>query len=323
MPASRLTPHASPQDRPPAILLMGPTASGKTGIALELARRLPVEIISVDSALVYRDMNIGTAKPDLDTRLQVRHHLIDVIEPTQNYSAAQFHDDALEIMADVVERGRVPLLTGGTMLYFKALREGLSDLPAANADTRRVIDAMAADAGWPAIHRELERIDPATALRLDPNDSQRIQRAMEVFYLTGKPMSELIATDKPAELPYRLISLALVPGERSVLHQRIAERFEHMLELGLVNEVRELRENYDLKPNLPSMRCVGYRQVWQYLDGEFGLGTLREKAVAATRQLAKRQLTWLRATQNVREFDCLAEDLHEQIEAWLPEQLGR
>ena len=307
---------------PPAILLMGPTASGKSGVALELSRRLPVEIISVDSALVYRDMDIGTAKPDRETRSQVRHHLIDVIEPTANYSAAQFRDDALEIMADIVERGRVPLLTGGTMLYFKALREGLSDLPAANEDTRLVIDAMAADVGWPAIHRELERIDPVTAQRLDPNDSQRIQRAMEIFYLSGKTMSELIATGKPAELPYRLISLALVPDDRSELHQRIADRFELMLELGLINEVSELRDKYNLKPGLPSMRCVGYRQTWQYLDGEFSLGTLREKAIAATRQLAKRQLTWLRSTSDVREFDCLADDLQEQIEAWLPEQLN-
>jgi tRNA dimethylallyltransferase len=302
---------------------MGPTASGKTGATLELARRFPIEIVSVDSALVYRHMDIGTAKPDLDTRLTAPHHLIDIIDPTENYSAAQFRNDALKVMVDIVARGRVPVLTGGTMLYFKALREGLSDLPAANEDTRQVIDAMAADVGWPAIHRELERIDPATAQRLDPNDSQRIQRAMEIFYLTGRPMSELIATGKPAELPYRLISLALVPGERSVLHLRIADRFELMLELGLINEVRQLRENYDLKPDLPSMRCVGYRQVWQYLDGEYGLGVLREKAVAATRQLAKRQMTWLRATPDVREFDCLAEDLHEQIGAWLPEQLAR
>lgn len=302
---------------------MGPTASGKTGVALQLARHFPVEIVSVDSALVYRHMDIGTAKPDLDTRRRVRHHLIDVIDPTENYSAAQFRNDALEVMDDIVARDRVPLLTGGTMLYFKALREGLSDLPAANEDTRQVIDTMATEVGWPAIHRELERIDPATAQRLDPNDSQRIQRAMEIFYLAGRPMSELIAMGRPAELPYRLISLALVPGERSVLHQRIADRFELMLELGLINEVRELRENYDLKPDLPSMRCVGYRQIWQFLDGEFGLGALREKAVAATRQLAKRQLTWLRATKDVREFDCLAGDLQEQVEAWLPAQLAR
>ena len=306
-----------------AILLMGPTAGGKSEVALELARRFPVEIVSVDSALVYRHMDIGTAKPDPDTRQKVRHHLIDIIDPTESYSAAQFRDDALEVMAEIFARGRVPLLTGGTMLYFKALREGLSDLPAANEATRSVIDAMAADVGWPAMHRELKRVDPVTAQRLDPNDSQRIQRAMEIFYLTGKPMSELIATREPAELPYRLISLALVPGERSALHQRIADRFELMLELGLINEVRELRETYDLRPGLPSMRCVGYRQVWQYLDGEYGLGELREKAVAATRQLAKRQLTWLRATKDVKEFDCLAGDLQEQIVAWLPAQLAR
>ena len=302
---------------------MGPTASGKTGVALELVRHFPVEIVSVDSALVYRHMDIGTAKPDLNTRVKARHHLIDIIDPTENYSAAQFRDDALEIMADITARNRVPLLTGGTMLYFKALREGLSDLPAANADTRTVIDAMAADIGWPAIHRELERFDSVTAQRLDPNDSQRIQRAMEIFYLTGKPMSALIATAKTAHLPYRPICLSLVPGERSVLHQRIIHRFEFMLEQGLINEVRELRETYDLKPDLPSMRCVGYRQVWQYLDGEYGLGALRDKAVAATRQLAKRQLTWLRATKVDREFDCLAEDLQEQIETWLRAQLAR
>ena len=302
---------------------MGPTASGKTGVALELARRLPVEIVSVDSAQVYRHMNIGTAKPDLDTRLRFPHHLIDVIEPNERYSAAQFRDDALEVMADIAGRERIPLLVGGTMLYFKALREGLSDLPAADPDTRMVLDAMAAETGWPAMHRELERVDPATALRLDPNDSQRIQRAMEIFYLTGSPMSELIASGKPADLPYRLIPLALVPGERRELHERIAARFEVMLELGLINEVRELRENYMLKPDLPSMRCVGYRQVWQYLDGEYTLAGLREKAVSATRQLAKRQLTWLRAMPEVKVFDCLAEDLQEQIDAWLQAQFAR
>jgi len=301
---------------------MGPTASGKTGVALELARHFPVEIVSVDSALVYRRMDIGTAKPDLATRLKVPHHLIDIIDPTESYSAAQFCDDALEAMRGIVERERVPLLTGGTMLYFKALQEGLSDLPAADADIRMVIDAMAVETGWPAIHRELERIDPATAERLDPNDAQRIQRAMEIFYLTGKPMSELIAAGRSASLPYRLIPIALIPGDRTALHQRIAARFEEMLELGLINEVRALREDYDLKPSLPSMRCVGYRQAWQYLDGEFGLGTLRDKAVAATRQLAKRQLTWLRAMQEVKAFECLDEELPEKIVGWLQKALN-
>ncbi|MEK6209126.1 MAG: tRNA (adenosine(37)-N6)-dimethylallyltransferase MiaA [Pseudomonadota bacterium] len=301
---------------------MGPTASGKTGVALELARHFPVEIVSVDSALVYRRMDIGTAKPDLATRLKVPHHLIDIIDPTESYSAAQFCDDALEAMRGIVERERVPLLTGGTMLYFKALQEGLSDLPAADADIRMVIDAMAVETGWPAIHRELERIDPATAERLDPNDAQRIQRAMEIFYLTGKPMSELIAAGRSASLPYRLIPIALIPGDRTALHQRIAARFEEMLELGLINEVRALREDYDLKPSLPSMRCVGYRQAWQYLDGEFGLGTLRDKAVAATRQLAKRQLTWLRAVQEVKAFECLDEELPEKIVGWLQKALN-
>jgi tRNA dimethylallyltransferase len=315
-------PPATSHDLPPAILLMGPTASGKTGVALELAQRLRVEIVSVDSALVYRHMDIGTAKPDADTRLSVPHHLIDIIDPTENYSAAQFCDDALEIMRDITDRGRVPLLVGGTMLYFKSLREGLSDLPAADATTRMVIDAMADDVGWPALHRELERVDPETAERLDPNDAQRIQRAMEIFYLTGKPMSALIAAGRSRPLPFRLIQAALVPADRAVLHARIAERFETMLELGLLNELKWLRENYDLQPGLPSMRCVGYRQAWQYLDGEFGLGTLREKAVAATRQLAKRQLTWLRATHQVTVFDCLEEGVSGQVGEWLEGQLA-
>ncbi len=292
---------------------MGPTASGKTGIALELARRFPVEIISVDSAQVYRHMDIGTAKPDLATRLRTPHHLVDIIEPNQRYSAARFREDALEAMRDIWSRQRVPLLVGGTMLYFKALREGLSDLPEADAQTRMVIDAMAAQTGWPALHRELQRVDPATAARLDPNDSQRIQRAMEIFYLTGRAMSELIAERGPGDLPFRLLALALVPGDRQPLHDRIASRFEAMLELGLINEVQRLREEYVLRPDLPSMRCVGYRQVWQYLEGETTLAGLRAKAVAATRQLAKRQLTWLRAMPDVVSFDCLAEDLAEQV----------
>jgi tRNA dimethylallyltransferase len=306
---------------PAAIMLMGPTASGKTGVALQLAKRLPVEIVSVDSALVYRDMDIGTAKPDLETRRQVRHHLIDIIDPTQSYSAAQFRDDALEVMQGIVARDRVPLLTGGTMLYFKALREGLSVLPGADHNARRTIDAMAAQAGWAAVHRELERVDPLTAARLDRNDAQRIQRALEIFYLTGKPMSQLIAAPNDVTLPYRILPIALVPSDRSVLHQRIAQRFERMLEMGFIDEVRELRKTYALNPALPSMRCVGYRQTWQFLDGEFELPRLREKAIAATRQLAKRQLTWLRATSGITQFDCLAADMQARIEVWLSREL--
>ena len=301
---------------------MGPTASGKTGVALELARRFPVEIISVDSAQVYRHMDIGTAKPDLATRLRFPHHLIDVIEPNERYSAARFREDALEHMRDISARGRVPLLVGGTMLYFKALREGLSDLPEADGEARAVIDGMAAEAGWPALHRELQRIDPPTAARLDPNDSQRIQRAMEVFYLTGRTMSELIAERGPADLPYRLLPVSLVPSDRAQLHERIATRFEEMLELGLINEVRKLREEYVLKPDLPSMRCVGYRQAWQYLDGEFTLSGLREKGIAATRQLAKRQLTWLRGMPDLVSFDCLATDLADQVARRVAQEIG-
>ncbi|HEX4986825.1 MAG TPA: tRNA (adenosine(37)-N6)-dimethylallyltransferase MiaA [Burkholderiales bacterium] len=301
---------------------MGPTASGKTGVALELARRFPVEIVSVDSAQVYRHMDIGTAKPDLATRLRFPHHMVDVIEPNERYSAARFREDALGLMRDICARGRVPLLVGGTMLYFKALREGLADLPEADAAARAVIDGMAAEAGWPALHRELGRVDPQTAARLDPNDSQRIQRAMEIFYLTGRAMSDLIAERGPADLPYRLVPMALLPADRSKLHERIAARFEEMLELGLIDEVRRLREEYVLRPDLPSMRCVGYRQAWQYLDGQFPLSGLREKGIAATRQLAKRQLTWLRAMPDARQFDCLAPDLQEQVEAWLAPRIG-
>lgn len=300
-------------DLPPAIFLMGPTASGKTAVALELSKHLPVDIISVDSAQVYRRMNIGTAKPDVATRLRHPHHLIDIIDPTEAYSAAQFRDDAAAIMSDIVEQGRIPLLVGGTMLYFKALREGLAELPSANDTTRQVIDAMAQESGWPALHAELERVDPEAAARIDVNDAQRIQRALEVYYLTGKTMTELLADATQARLPYRLTEIALIPSDRAQLHQRIAARFEDMLEQGLISEVRELRRDYEVTADMPSMRCVGYRQVWQYLDGEFGLSTLREKSVAATRQLAKRQLTWLRSTDGVIEFDCLLDDLPERV----------
>ena len=298
---------------PPAILLMGPTASGKTAVAAAISETLPCEIVSVDSAQVYRGMNIGTAKPNAELLARVPHHLIDIVEPHESYSAARFRDDALVAMREITERGRIPLLTGGTMLYFQALTEGLNELPEADPAIRLVVDTMAADSGWPALHRELARIDPETAARLDPNDAQRIQRALEIYYITNKPMSELIKKPKYVYFPYSAIRVALVPSDRGVLHERIARRFEDMLELGLIGELRKLRFDYALDPDTPSMRCVGYRQVWQYLDGEFGLAALREKGVAATRQLAKRQLTWLRSMKGVTAFDCLAPDVAGQV----------
>ena len=294
---------------PPAIFLMGPTASGKTGVAVELVQHLPCEIISVDSALVYRGMDIGTAKPDAATLIQAPHHLIDIIDPTLSYSAAQFRQDALRLMGEITARGHIPLLVGGTMLYFKALRQGLNDLPQADPATRAMIDAMAAERGWSAVHAELARLDPATAARLNPADAQRIQRALEVCYLTGQPMSALIEAEAAADLPYRVIALALLPSDRAVLHQRIAQRFDAMLTQGLIEEVEQLRRYHELNLSMPSMRCVGYRQAWQFLDGEFDLSALREKGIAATRQLAKRQLTWLRGMEGMTAFDCLEPNL--------------
>ena len=296
---------------------MGPTASGKTGVAVELAQRLPCEIISVDSALVYRDMDIGTAKPDAATQAAAPHHLIDLIDPTESYSAARFRADALALMAEIAARGRIPLLAGGTMLYFKALRQGLNELPEADPALRAELDAEAAERGWPALHAELARVDPATAARLQPNDAQRIQRALEVYRLTGEPMAEILKREVAADLPYRVLPLALLPSDRAALHRRIAERFDAMLEQGFIEEVQALRQRYLLSLELPSMRCVGYRQAWQYLDGEFGRAALREKGVAATRQLAKRQLTWLRAMTDTQDFDCLAPRLAEDVLAYL------
>jgi tRNA dimethylallyltransferase len=288
----------------PAVLLMGPTASGKTAVALELAARLPVEIVSVDSAQVYRGMDVGTAKPDAATRSRVRHHLLDLIDPDQAYSAARFRVDALAAIAGVRARGRIPLLVGGTMLYFKALREGLSDLPPADAAVRARLDARAADEGWPALHAELAHVDPATAARLDPADSQRIQRALEVYELSGRPMSALQgARRSPAEAG--LVSLALIPQDRAELHRRIAIRFDAMLAAGLVDEPAGLRRRFRLDASMPSMRCVGYRQAWQFIDGDGDCDALRERGAAATRQLARRQLTWLRSL-DVATFDAYA-----------------
>jgi tRNA dimethylallyltransferase len=291
--------------KPPAVLLLGPTASGKTPLALALARVLPVEIVSVDSAQVYRGMDVGTAKPSPEERGAAPHHLIDIIDPTEAYSAAHFRADALRLMDEIAARGRIPLLAGGTMLYFKALREGLSELPESDAGVRAQLDAEAAARGWPALHAELARVDPQTAARVKPNDAQRIQRALEVFRVSGEPMSQLLGRRKRAALPFRLIELALVPSDRGALHLRIQERFDAMLERGLVEELRALRERYALRPGLPSMRCVGYRQAWQFLEGEIDRGELRDRGIFATRQLAKRQLTWLRATRELEIFDCL------------------
>jgi len=296
---------------PPAIFLMGPTASGKTALAVGLVERFPVEIISVDSALVYRDMAIGTAKPDAATLARAPHHLLDIRDPTETYSAAAFCDDARRLMADIAARGRVPLLVGGTMLYFRALLQGLDDLPRADAALRKELEAEAAARGWPALHAELAAVDPATAARLAANDSQRIGRALEIFRLTDTPMSALLDRVQ-SELPYRVLQLALIPSDRAVLHQRIAARFDAMLAEGLVDEVESLRRRYALNADLPSMRAVGYRQVWAYLDGDIDQKALREQGIAATRQLAKRQLTWLRSWPGAVELDCLADDLDAQ-----------
>ena len=308
------------QPLPPAIFLMGPTASGKTGLAVELAQRLPVELISVDSALVYKGMDIGTAKPDAATLARAPHHLLDIIEPTTAYSAAQFRDDALRLMQEIVARGNVPLLVGGTMLYFNSLQHGLNNLPEANPDIRAEIDARAELLGWPALHAELARIDPVTAARLQPNDAQRIERALEIWRITGKPMSMLLEEEERTSLPYRLLKIALLPSNRTILHQRIADRFDDVLEAGFLDELTRLRREYPgLSPNLPAMRCVGYRQAWQYLEGEVDLPTMRDKAIAATRQLAKRQMTWLRGMRDVEAMDCLETGLPEKIEGRIRE----
>ena len=283
----------------PAVLLMGPTAAGKSELALRLAERFRGEIVSVDSAQVYRGMDIGTAKPDASTRARVPHHLIDLIEPAERYSAARFRADALAACAGVRARGRLPLLVGGTMLYFKALADGLSELPPADPAVRAAIDARAADVGWPALHAELERIDPQTARRLAPNDARRIQRALEVHALTGTRLSLLQGARQPGEGLGRTIPLALVPGDRAALHAAIERRFDAMLAAGLVDELAALRRRLPLDPELPAMRSVGYRQAWEFLDRKIDRPTLRAKGIAATRQLAKRQLTWLRSTPAV------------------------
>jgi tRNA dimethylallyltransferase len=300
------------QAKPMAVAIMGPTASGKTAAALAIAKEHPVEIISVDSALVYREMDIGTAKPSPEELASVPHHLIDIIDPLDAYSVMQFRQDAIRLVAEIAARGRLPLLVGGTMMYFKGLADGLDDLPTADAEVRARIDAEAARIGWPGMHARLQVLDPVTAARLAPNDAQRINRALEIIELSGKPMSALLAQRDKTELPFELLSFALEPSERAVLHRRIALRFDQMLgssdDSGIVAEVARLRARGDLHPNLPSMRCVGYRQSWEYLDGLIDRPALRETGIIATRQLAKRQLTWLRSMPARIVIDCLGPD---------------
>ncbi len=309
---------------PVAVAIMGPTASGKTAAALAIARKIPSEIISVDSALIYRGMDIGTAKPTHTELSAVPHHLIDIIDPSDAYSVMQFRQDAIRLAADIQARGKLPLLVGGTMLYFKGLRDGLDDLPQADLALRAQLDMEIARHGTPALHARLRELDPVTADRLKPADTQRVQRALEIIALTGKPMSELLAQGSKEALPFELMPFSLEPSDRSVLHQRIADRFEAMLSAtpGLLDEVVALRTRGDLHPGLPSIRCVGYRQAWEYLDGKIDKTALREKGIAATRQLAKRQLTWLRGMEDRIVIDCLSERPSDQILTLMRRRLG-
>lgn len=289
-------PAADASERPLAVFLMGPTAARKTELAVQLVERLPCEIVSVDSAMIYRGMDIGTAKPGPKVLARAPHRLVDIAEPSEAYSAARFREDALREMAAIVAAGRIPLLVGGTRLYFHALQHGLSVLPQADAAVRARLDEEARALGWEALHRRLAEVDPVTAAQVHPNDPQRIQRALEVWVLAGQPMSALLAAGEArVVLPYRLVKLVRAPRERAVLHARIATRFEAMLAAGFEDEVRGLLERGDLTPELPAMRCVGYRQMLKYLDGDYNYEEMVQRGIAATRQLARRQLTWLRA----------------------------
>ncbi|MVW70113.1 tRNA (adenosine(37)-N6)-dimethylallyltransferase MiaA [Bordetella sp. 15P40C-2] len=302
----------------PIICLAGPTAAGKSASTLAVAERWPVEIINVDSATIYRGMDIGTAKPSPSEQARVPQHMLDIRDPAQSYSAAEFRADTLCLIDEIRARGRMPLLAGGTMMYYKTLRDGLDDLPKADPALRAELEARAAELGWPALHAELAERDPITAARLAPNDSQRIQRALEICILSGQSMSSLLqrASEAKAESvsqnatasSHRYLTISLEPSDRAALHARIAQRFDAMLDAGLLDEVRTLHARDDLHVGLPSVRCVGYRQMWSHLDGEIDLDTAREQAIAATRQLAKRQLTWLRAQPERVIVDCLAGD---------------
>ena len=334
----------------PAITLMGPTASGKTDLAIWLCERFPLEIISVDSALVYREMNIGTAKPDAAILARAPHHLIDLLPPTEAYSAGRFKKDALLVIEGIRGRGHIPLLVGGTMLYFRALLGGLDELPPADPALRAELEARANAEGWPALHAQLSRLDPETGARLKPNDSQRIQRALELCLTTGGPMSALLTTiqQPDASNPFTLslskgdgspssgsgrtetvpsventwLEFALFPADRAWLHQRINTRFAQMLEMGLVDELRDLRDRYPLNADMPSMRCVGYRQAWRFLDGEIDAVTLYEQGAAASRQLAKRQLTWLRSWEGATKLEPAAPDVRDELAQQIQQRIN-
>jgi tRNA dimethylallyltransferase len=294
---------------PPALFIMGPTASGKTDLAVELIKHFPIEIISVDSALIYKDMNIGTAKPDKATLEKAPHRLIDFLDPSQAYSAADFRRDALREMQQITENGKLPVLVGGTMLYYRALENDLAKLPPANPEIRKKINQQAAEQGWDSMHQQLVSIDPDSAKRIHPNDSQRIQRALEVYEITGENLTTLHKTAKYDALPYRLLKIALIPENRDWLRERAALRFEQMIEEGFMVEIQQLFDRRDLNHDLPSMRCVGYRQAWCYLNGNIDFKEMKKRAIVATRQLAKRQMTWLRSEKEVSRYDAQRYDL--------------
>ncbi|HDW7093223.1 TPA: tRNA (adenosine(37)-N6)-dimethylallyltransferase MiaA [Yersinia enterocolitica] len=289
-------------DQPPAIFIMGPTASGKTALSIALRQRLPVELVSVDSALIYRGMDIGTAKPSAEELALAPHRLIDIRDPAESYSAADFRKDALKEMADITAAGRIPLLVGGTMLYFKALLDGLSPLPSADPQMRQRIEQQAAEVGWEALHQQLAEIDPVAAARIHPNDPQRLSRALEVFFISGKTLTELTKISGET-LPYRVHQFAIAPVSRELLHQRIELRFHQMLDAGFETEARALFDRGDLHTDMPAIRCVGYRQMWSYLSGEIDYDEMVYRGICATRQLAKRQMTWLRGWGSVQWLD--------------------
>jgi len=287
---------------PLALFLMGPTASGKTALAIELTKKYPVEVISVDSALIYKGMDIGTAKPDAEEQALAPHRLIDILDPSEAYSAADFRADALKEMDDIVANGKIPLLVGGTMLYYKALLEGLSPLPAADPEVRKQIESEAEQYGWEALHDQLRDLDPVSAQRIHPNDPQRLSRALEVYRISGKTLTELTQVKGDA-LPYRVEQFAIAPKERAELHRRIELRFDKMIDAGFEDEMKALYSRKELHPDLPSIRCVGYRQMWDYLDGKCSLDEAKFRGICATRQLAKRQITWLRSWDNLTWLD--------------------